>query len=106
MRDLTAQHGVVLIFDEVKTGATIAAGGATEHFGVMPDSSPGQGHLRRPARRRDRHDRRARRLVADGTVLQQGTFNGNPLVMAAAAGDPCEVLTPEAYAHFDPPTRG
>ena len=37
VRDLTARHGIVLIFDEVKTGLAIAAGGATERFGVQPD---------------------------------------------------------------------
>ena len=37
VRELTAEHGVKLIFDEVKTGATIARGGATELFGVTPD---------------------------------------------------------------------
>src|SRR5438445_9981807 len=35
--DLAHRHGALLIFDEVKTGATIAAGGATERFGVTPD---------------------------------------------------------------------
>src|SRR5438105_12371604 len=37
VRDLTKRKGIVLIFDEVKTGFTIAAGGATERFGVEPD---------------------------------------------------------------------
>src|SRR3954469_11884362 len=37
VRELTAAHGVKLIFDEVKTGSTIAAGGATARFGVVPD---------------------------------------------------------------------
>src|SRR3954464_12739441 len=37
VRDITARHGVVLIFDEVKTGLCIAAGGATQRFGVTPD---------------------------------------------------------------------
>ena len=37
LRELCTPHGVVLIFDEVKCGATIAAGGATERFGVQPD---------------------------------------------------------------------
>src|SRR5205085_7994648 len=37
VRDICTRHGVVLIFDEVKTGLCIAAGGATERFGVMPD---------------------------------------------------------------------
>src|SRR5205823_15088729 len=37
LRELCDAHGVVLIFDEVKCGGTIAAGGATERFGVQPD---------------------------------------------------------------------
>src|SRR2546430_8574327 len=37
LRDLAHRHGALLIFDEVKTGITIAAGGATERFGVTPD---------------------------------------------------------------------
>src|SRR4029079_12301474 len=35
-RDLCTRHGVVLIFDEVKSGAPIGAGGAIERFGVQP----------------------------------------------------------------------
>src|SRR5205814_6542711 len=37
VRDITRRHGIVLIFDEVKTGLAIAAGGAVERFGVEPD---------------------------------------------------------------------
>jgi glutamate-1-semialdehyde 2,1-aminomutase len=37
VREITARHGIVLVFDEVKTGLAIAAGGATERFGVRPD---------------------------------------------------------------------
>jgi glutamate-1-semialdehyde 2,1-aminomutase len=37
-------------------------------------------------------------LVASGRVRQQGTFNGNPLTMAAAQATLCDVLTDEAYA--------
>src|SRR6202023_3663819 len=33
VRDLAHRHGALLIFDEVKTGVTIAAGGAAERFG-------------------------------------------------------------------------
>jgi glutamate-1-semialdehyde 2,1-aminomutase len=38
--------------------------------------------------------------VASGKVRQQGTFNGNPLVMAAAEATLLEVLDDEGYAHL------
>ena len=37
VRDIAHRHGALLIFDEVKTGVTIAPGGASERFGVTPD---------------------------------------------------------------------
>ena len=37
VRDITKKHGIVLIFDEVKTGICTAAGGAVERCGVVPD---------------------------------------------------------------------
>ena len=37
VREITKKHGIVLIFDEVKTGICTAAGGAVERFGVVPD---------------------------------------------------------------------
>jgi glutamate-1-semialdehyde 2,1-aminomutase len=102
VREITRKHGVVLIFDEVKTGLCIAAGGATERFGVTPDMvtlakalggglpSGGIGATEE-----------IMETVADGRVYQVGTFNGNPLVMAAARASLFEVLTPEAYDHLN-----
>ena len=40
-------------------------------------------------------------VVESNTVFQVGTFNGNPLTMAAARAGLLEVLTPEAYEHID-----
>ena len=37
VREITKKHGIVLIFDEVKTGICTAAGGAVERWGVVPD---------------------------------------------------------------------
>jgi glutamate-1-semialdehyde 2,1-aminomutase len=37
LRELADEHGIVLIFDEVKTGVVLAWGGAYEHYGVQPD---------------------------------------------------------------------
>ena len=99
VRELTRDHGAVLIFDEVKTGAAVAAGGATELFGVTPDvvclAKAICGGL--PGGAIGMTDELAA-LVASGRVRQQGTFNGNPLVMAAAQATLTEVLTDEGYA--------
>ena len=98
VRELTSAHGVTLIFDEVKTGAAVAAGGATELYGVTPDvvclAKAICGGL--PGGAIGVTDELAA-LMADGRVRQQGTFNGNPLVMAAAEATLTEVLTDAAY---------
>src|SRR5919197_3563311 len=98
VRELTRAAGVPLIFDEVKTGAAIAAGGATELFGVTPDvvclAKAICGGL--PGGAIGMTDALAE-LVADGRVRQQGTFNGNPLTMAAARATLLDVLTGDAY---------
>jgi glutamate-1-semialdehyde 2,1-aminomutase len=101
VRELATAHGAILIFDEVKTGAAVAAGGATELFGVTPDvvclAKAICGGL--PGGAVGMTDELAA-LVADGRVRQQGTFNGNPLVMAAAKATLLDVLTPDAYARL------
>jgi glutamate-1-semialdehyde 2,1-aminomutase len=98
VRELTREHGVTLIFDEVKTGASVAAGGATELYGVTPDvvclAKAICGGL--PGGAIGMTEELAA-LVADGRVRQQGTFNGNPLTMAAAQATLIEVLTADAY---------
>jgi glutamate-1-semialdehyde 2,1-aminomutase len=102
VRDLTARRGIVLIFDEVKTGFAIAAGGATERFGVKPDlvtlaKSLGGGLPSGAIGGTDE----AMSVVEDGSVYQVGTYNGNPLAMAAARASLEQVLTPDAYEHFE-----
>jgi len=98
VRELTRRHGVTLIFDEVKTGAAVAAGGATELYGVTPDvvclAKAICGGL--PGGAIGMTDELAA-LIASGRVRQQGTFNGNPLVMAAAHATLTEVLDDVAY---------
>ena len=85
VREITARHGTLLIFDEVKTGITAGFGGATGHFGVQPDlvtlaKSIGGGFpVGAFGGRQDLMD-----LITAGKVLHLGTYNGNPLVMAAA----------------------
>jgi len=102
VRDAAHRNGALLIFDEVKTGVTIAPGGATERFGVTPDlialaKAIGGGlPCGAVGGRAD-----VMGLIDEKTVLQIGTFNGNPLTMAAAKTTLLEILTPSAYAHFD-----
>jgi glutamate-1-semialdehyde 2,1-aminomutase len=102
VRELTTRLGVLLIFDEVKTGLCIAAGGATERFGVKPDivtlAKALGGGLSSGA---IGGTEEGFRTVEAGHVYQVGTFNGNPLAMAAARSSLTEVLTPEAYELID-----
>jgi glutamate-1-semialdehyde 2,1-aminomutase len=96
------RHGALAIFDEVKTGVTIAPGGATQRFGAIPDivclaKAIGGGlPVGAVGGRAD-----VMAVIDDGRVAQMGTFNGNPLTMAASRATLMEVLTPDAYAHFD-----
>ena len=100
VRELCDQHDVVLIFDEVKTGVTIAPGGATEYFGVQPDlvclakSIGGGTPIGAFGGKAAIMDEITRGVAA------LGTFNGNPLSMAAGLATLTEVLTDEAYAHL------
>jgi glutamate-1-semialdehyde 2,1-aminomutase len=106
VRELTAKHGVKLIFDEVKTGCTISPGGATQRFGVDPDmitlAKASCGGY--PGGAIGMSEELAA-IVGDGTVKQYGTFNGNPLVMAAAEATLTEVLTDDVYERFEATNR-
>ena len=91
LRKITAEHGVLLIFDEVVTGFRLAYGGAQEYYGVVPDLCTlgkvigGGFPLAAIAGRADimaHFDRQA--VGDDGFLMQVGTLSGNPV--AAAAG--------------------
>jgi len=102
VRDLLHEHGALLAFDEVKTGLTVGPSGATGALGVTPDivclaKALGGGV---PVAAIGGTDD-VMGLIADGTYEQVGTFNGNPLSMAAARAVLLEALTPEAYDHVD-----
>lgn len=101
VRELCDAHGVVLIFDEVKTGLTAGAAGAAQRLGVKPDlitlaKSIGGGlPLAAFGGRRE-----VMEVVVDGRMAHFGTYNGNPLVMAAAKAVD-EICTPEALAEAE-----
>jgi len=102
LKDLCHRHGAHLAFDEVKTGATIAYGGAVEAFGVTPDivclAKAIGGGLPCGAIGATRE---LFRPVLDDEYDMAGTFNGNPLTMAASKAVLTEVLTRDAYRRFD-----
>jgi glutamate-1-semialdehyde 2,1-aminomutase len=98
VRDLTREYGIVLIFDEVKTGITTAAGGAVEIFGVVPDMVTLAKAIAAglPAGAIGGTEE-IMETVNSGKVYQVGTYNGNPLCMAAARASLEKVMTPSAY---------
>lgn len=97
VRDLTKKYGTVLIFDEVKTGITAGYNGATGYFGVIPDmvclaKSIGGGlPLGAFGGSKELMDN-----ISSGKVQHLGTYNGNPLVMAAAKAVLKDICTREA----------
>jgi glutamate-1-semialdehyde 2,1-aminomutase len=126
LRELATAHGIVLIFDEVKTGVVLAWGGAYEYFGVKPDlfclaKSIGGGipigafggrsevmlaieggdpDAPAPIESLDRSDRpelTSTISYVPNRVAHLGTFNGNPLSMAAGLVTLRDILTRDAY---------
>jgi glutamate-1-semialdehyde 2,1-aminomutase len=97
VREITSRYGTLLIFDEVKTGITAGVGGATKKFGVTPDlitlakSIGGGVPVGAFGGKAEYMD-----LISTGEVLHLGTYNGNPLVMAAAKATLTEACTPDA----------
>ncbi|HXW16875.1 MAG TPA: glutamate-1-semialdehyde 2,1-aminomutase [Candidatus Acidoferrales bacterium] len=100
LREITKKNGALLIFDEVKTGAKLARGGACEFFNVKPDlvclakSIGGGFSLAAFGATRD-----IMNLITDHRVFHGGTYNTNPVAMAAGLATFREVLTPAAYEH-------
>jgi glutamate-1-semialdehyde 2,1-aminomutase len=100
LRDACDKHGAALIYDEVKCGGTIAYGGTAERYGVKP-------HLAAFAKAVGGGattgafggEARFMEWVTKGAA-QQGTFNGNPLSVAAGLAALTEVLTKDAYDHL------
>lgn len=85
LREATRRTGALLIFDEVITGFRMALGGAQERYGVVPDLTVlGKalgGGLPISA---VSGSRAAMDVLAEGRLMHRGTFNGNPLSIAAA----------------------
>ncbi|MCI0614469.1 aminotransferase class III-fold pyridoxal phosphate-dependent enzyme, partial [bacterium] len=98
VHDLCKKHGALLIFDEVKTGAKLARGGACEYFKVKPDmiclaKAIGGGFpLAAFGARREIME-----VLEKGTVFHAGTYNANAIGVAAGVATLTKVLTPDVY---------
>ena len=102
VRTLTREHGVLLAFDEVKTGLTTGYGGITKLYGIEPDivclaKSLGGGVPCGAIG--GTHE--LMEFIASGGYEQVGTFNGNPLTMAAARAVLTQVLDETAYHRIE-----
>ena len=102
LKALLHAHGALLTFDEVKTGLTAGPGGAIGLTGVTPDivclaKAIGGGIAVAAVGGTDE----VMGHVANGDYEMVGTFNGNPLAMAACKAMLTEVATPDAYARLE-----
>jgi len=97
LRQLTSQHGALLIFDEVISGFRLGQGGAAQRLGIAPDLATfgkviGGGM---PVGAFGGARRIMARLAPDGDTYQAGTLSGNPVAMAAGLAT-LEVLMRES----------
>lgn len=85
VRELTTKYGVILIFDEIVTGFRMALGGAQEYFGITPDLCVfGKGFAAGYPIAGFGGRKEIMNLVATNEVPHMGTYNSNPLCLAAA----------------------
>jgi len=99
LRDLCTEQGALLIFDEVMCGFRVAAGGAQERFGIIPDlTCLGKiigGGL--PVGAYGGREEIMRGIAPDGPVYQAGTLSGNPLAMRAGIETLSRLQAPGFY---------
>ncbi len=101
LRDLCDEYGILLIFDEVKTGFRLAKDGAQGVFKVIPDLSTfakslGNGYP--IAAFGGRED--VMGLIGPGKVMHGGTYSANPVSLTAAKTTLNELKKPEVWRHL------
>ncbi|MCM0593768.1 MAG: glutamate-1-semialdehyde 2,1-aminomutase [Gloeotrichia echinulata IR180] len=107
LRELTHEHGALLVFDEVMTGFRIAYGGAQQKFGITPDLTTlgkvigGGLPVGAYGGRRDIMSM----IAPAGPVYQAGTLSGNPLAMTAGIKTLELLQKPGTYEYLDQITK-
>jgi len=97
VRKLTARYDAVLIFDEVITAFRLALGGAQEYFGVVPDLSI---FAKAVAAGYPLAGVCGKREIMESGAHPAGTFNANPLCVAAALATIEQLEKPGVYEHM------
>jgi glutamate-1-semialdehyde 2,1-aminomutase len=85
LREITARHGALLIFDEVMTGFRLALGGAQQLFGIRPDLTT-LGKIVGGGMPLAAYGGRAdimTKIAPTGPIYQAGTLSGNPMAVSA-----------------------
>ncbi|MCM3596419.1 glutamate-1-semialdehyde 2,1-aminomutase [Metabacillus idriensis] len=101
LREITAQYGSLLIFDEVMTGFRVDYGCAQDYFGVTPDITC-LGKVIGGGLPVGAYGGRAdimKQIAPSGPIYQAGTLSGNPLAMTAGYAT-LKQLTPDSYKEF------
>ena len=106
LRDLTTQHGALLIFDEVISGFRVALGGAQTVYGVSPDITclgkiVGGGF---PVGAYGASAEIMSIVAPLGPMYQAGTLSGNPVAMAAGIATLDELAKPGVYERLQAST--
>jgi glutamate-1-semialdehyde 2,1-aminomutase len=103
MREITEQHGAVLIFDEVMTGFRVAAGGAQQLYDVRPDLTT-LGKVIGGGLPVGAYGGRAdimSKVAPAGPVYQAGTLSGNPLAVSAGLAALRRLESEKPYAKLE-----
>jgi glutamate-1-semialdehyde 2,1-aminomutase len=103
LREVTRQHGTLLIFDEVITGFRVGWGGAQERYGVRPDLTC-LGKIVGGGLPVGVYGGRAdvlEQVAPLGGIYQAGTLSGNPLAMAAGIETLTLLQAPGFYADLE-----
>ncbi len=103
LRELTAKHGIILIFDEVITGFRVAFGGAQELYGIDADMTL-LGKIIGGGLPVGAYGGKAEimdSIKPDGDVYQAGTLSGNPLAVSAGIAALEQLQDGEAYKQID-----
>ncbi len=98
VRALTEKYGILLIFDEVITGFRMALGGAQEYYGVTPDIAT---FAKAIASGYPFGAVAGKKEIMTCGIHASGTFNANPVGVAAALATLDELSKPGVYEHLD-----